>query len=89
MKTYLIWDHRVKKLYEFESDKEELPDVAMAAVHKMLDGRFENKEIDISISWDEGRTWAYFEHELCMHPSIYQIKCEPVAVDPRPRPKKL
>jgi len=89
MKTYLVWNHREKNLYGFESDKEELSDVAMAAANKMLDGWFENVDLEISISEDEGQTWSYFEYELCMHPSIYQTKCEPKAIDPRPKPMKL
>lgn len=87
--NYLIWEHREKKIYEFESDCGEIRDVAMSAVKRLLEDCFQNTEIEISISADNGITWSRFEYELCMNPSVYETKYVPESNDPRPKPKKL
>lgn len=89
MKTYLIWTHEDKRLYEFESEQEYIQEAAHQAVTKLLGGCFENTEIRISISADNGASWSLFNFELCMHPRIYETKFEPDTTDPRPKPRKL
>lgn len=87
--NYLIWDHDDGRLYDFESEKGELSEVAKQAASKLLDGAEQSCDFEISISGDGGMSWDRFEYELCMSPVIYQTKHTSEVSDPRPQPKRL
>lgn len=87
--NYLIWEHSDGKLYDFESEKGELSEVAKRVTSKLLGGADRSCDFEISISGDSGVSWDRFEYELCMSPVIYQTKHTSEVSDPRPQPKKL
>lgn len=90
--SYLVWDHKTRKLYEIEHEDVEYADnmanAAYNAAKKLYDCYFENMNFKLSISNDGGSCWKLYEFELCMDPSFYITDCKP-GEDPRPQPKKL